>query len=95
METYINLAEKYKCTPLQLEIFCAILEVKNQDLLKKVTDVTEKVHGSLGASIAMICALAEMGMDKSLIKFLTVSLEVSSNVNFYEFSLDFRDTGIE
>lgn len=57
---------------MQLEVFCAVLEAKNEELLEKVIEATQSVHGTLGASMAMISSLAEMGNVNLLNKFLTV-----------------------
>ncbi|KAL1506448.1 hypothetical protein ABEB36_005813 [Hypothenemus hampei] len=66
VEKFVELAEKHKCTPLQFEIFRAILKEQNSILLEKALRATEKVHGVGPAQVGLIAVLAENGQETAL-----------------------------
>lgn len=72
MQVFVDCANKHKATPFQLELLRTILREHQAELFEKVVDATQIVHGKLGATVAVVSALAEEGMQESLKKFLTV-----------------------
>ncbi|XP_050312939.1 leucine-rich PPR motif-containing protein, mitochondrial [Anthonomus grandis grandis] len=67
---YVELAKKYKCTPLQLEVFRQVINLENGEQLEQVLNATIEVHGVPAAHVGLIAALAENGQENALRKFL-------------------------
>ncbi|XP_076250626.1 leucine-rich PPR motif-containing protein, mitochondrial-like isoform X2 [Rhynchophorus ferrugineus] len=65
-ETYIEFANKYACTPLQLEILKFILNNGDSTSLQDVLQATEQVHGIGPARVGLIAALAENNQKNKL-----------------------------
>ncbi|XP_048517733.1 leucine-rich PPR motif-containing protein, mitochondrial isoform X2 [Dendroctonus ponderosae] len=66
VERYIELSQKYKCTPFQLEILKAVSKEQNSAVLDRLLKATEAVHGSAAAQLGLIAALAENGQQNAL-----------------------------
>lgn len=72
VERYIELSQKYKCTPFQLEVLKAVSKEQNPAMLDRVLKATEAVHGSAAAQLGLIAALAENGQQNALTNVLLV-----------------------
>lgn len=79
VQVYVDCTKNYKSTPLQLELLCSLLKVRNVDLFERAVAATQTVHGKRGASAAVVFALAEEGMTDGLKKFLTVRWALKSD----------------
>ncbi|XP_018577646.1 leucine-rich PPR motif-containing protein, mitochondrial [Anoplophora glabripennis] len=73
VNTYLNCASDYKCTPLQLELIKELLKEQNDSLLQSVIKATEKVHGVVSTRTVLIAALAENGQEKALQKLFVAN----------------------
>lgn len=73
VKEYVNCAEVYRCTPLQLEILNRIVKNSREDLLEMVVEASSKIHGSESTQLHLIAALAENGMHKPIYKLLMVN----------------------
>lgn len=71
--TYINFTKNYNCTPLQVELFKAIiLSNHKEELLENVENHTALVHGKEPTKVALIAAIAECGKESLLADLLSV-----------------------
>ncbi|KAF5298262.1 hypothetical protein FQR65_LT09773 [Abscondita terminalis] len=81
VSVFKEFTEKYKCTPLQLELLSTLVEYEKLELLEETLSYCCKVHGKEATSIQAIAAFAQNGLHKPLKKFL---LEIKG-VNKKEF----------
>ncbi|CAG9769248.1 unnamed protein product [Ceutorhynchus assimilis] len=73
---YIELSEKHKCTPLQVELLRAVARTENSLQLEKVLRATEAVHGTVVSQSGLFAALAENGQENALRKTLLINSSV-------------------
>ncbi|CAH1993361.1 unnamed protein product [Acanthoscelides obtectus] len=69
-KTYISLAEKYKCTPLQFELIKELVRNKDEELLQQILSCTQRIHGLASTQANLIAALVEENEKKALEKVL-------------------------
>lgn len=72
VQKYEELSKKYNCTPLQLELLNAVMKADNLELINKVLNTTENVHGKVSTLSVFIASLAENGLVNKLQKVLGV-----------------------
>ncbi|CAH1173550.1 unnamed protein product [Phaedon cochleariae] len=82
VSVYISFVEKYRFTPIKMEIIKEIVRSSDENLLQRVLDVTIKIHGKTSTQAVLIIALAEEGREKILRKILTLNkLPVKNELN--------------
>ncbi|KAF2901912.1 hypothetical protein ILUMI_04268 [Ignelater luminosus] len=70
VEVFTNFAQKYNCTPLQVELLYTLVKAENERLMQDVLNVTTKVHGTEAANLSLVTVLAQSGLHRSLRKFI-------------------------
>lgn len=75
---YKIFANKYNCTPLQLELMLQIVKNERSDLLQECLDVTSKIHGIIRTRVTLLAAFAENQMQGPITKLLMVRVFNSS-----------------
>lgn len=84
VDKFVNISRKYNCTPLQLELLCAVAKLENAELLDRILKETEAVHGPGAAQVGLVSALAENGQANALRNTLIVE---SFNKHFINISI--------
>ncbi|XP_030767490.1 leucine-rich PPR motif-containing protein, mitochondrial isoform X2 [Sitophilus oryzae] len=72
VSAFLNIANEYKCTPLQLEVLCFVIKEGDKKILEKIISAIEDVHGVGPAQLGLIAALAECNKEQELKKILRV-----------------------
>nr|CAH7746771.1 unnamed protein product [Callosobruchus chinensis] len=70
VKIYVQLAGKYKRTPLFFELIKELVTTKDEQLLQQTLSCSEKIHGAASIQADLIAALAEQNQIKPLEKVL-------------------------
>lgn len=90
VDKFVNISRKYNCTPLQLELLCAVAKLENPELLDRILKETEAVHGPGAAQVGLVSALAENGQVNALRNTLMVESFNKHFIKFFIKHLHFR-----
>ncbi|GJQ88511.1 hypothetical protein Trydic_g15429 [Trypoxylus dichotomus] len=67
---YENICNKYKCTPLQVELLKVLVDTRNEELLNRALYATIGVYGVIKTQMSLAVVFAEKGKKELLTKLL-------------------------
>ncbi|XP_067623165.1 leucine-rich PPR motif-containing protein, mitochondrial isoform X2 [Eurosta solidaginis] len=70
IETFEQICEKYKCTPMKNELACRLIQMEDAANLQKLTDLSTNIHGEVNSLYDLVFSFVECGRIRQARKIL-------------------------